>query len=86
MSRNAHSKQTLEGMLVRKISEKGSRKFLYRRTVIFEKRVPFSSVRERDLFFSPVREEVIIFERNISDRSTDQKGEKERRNYEHPNA
>ena len=54
--------------------------------MISEKRVPFSPVRERDLFFSPVREEVIIFERNISDRSTDQKSEKERRNYEHPNA
>ena len=71
--------QTLEGMLVRKISEKRWRKFLYRRTVISEKRVPFSPVRERDLFFSPVREEVITFERNISDRSTDQKGEKERK-------
>ena len=44
--------------------------------MISEKRVP---VRERDLFFSPVREEVIIFERNISDTSTDQKGEKERK-------
>ena len=54
--------------------------------MISEKRVPFSPVRERDLFFSPVREEVIIFERNISDRSTDQKGEKERRTYEHPDA
>ena len=57
MSRNAHSQQTLEGMLVRKISEKGLRKSLYRRTVISEKRVPFS----------PVREEVMIFERNIPD-------------------
>ena len=47
--------------------------------MISEKRVPFSPVRERDLFFSPVREEVISFERNISDRSTDQKGEKERK-------
>ena len=47
--------------------------------MISEKRVPFSSVRERDLLFSPFREEVIIFERNISDTSTDQKGEKERK-------
>ena len=47
--------------------------------MISEKRVPFSPVRERDLFFSPVREEVIIFERNISDISTDQKSEKERK-------
>ena len=54
--------------------------------MISEKRAPFIPVIERDLFFSPVREEVIIFKRNISDRSTDQKGEKERRNYEHPNA
>ena len=36
----------------------------------FWKRVPFSPVRERGLFFSPVREEVIIFERNISDLRT----------------
>ena len=47
--------------------------------MISEKRVPFSPVRERDLFFNLVREEVIIFERNIPDRSTDQKGEKERK-------
>ena len=47
--------------------------------MISEKRIPFSPVRERDLFFSPVRGEVIIFEKNISDRSTDQKGEKERK-------
>ena len=47
--------------------------------MISEKRVPFRTVRERDLFFSPVREEVINFERNISDRSTNQKGEKERK-------
>ena len=38
--------------------------------MIFEKRVSFSSVRERGLFFSPVREEVIIFKRNISDLQT----------------
>ena len=41
--------------------------------MLSEKRVPFSPVRERDLFFSPAREEVVIFERNMSDRSTDQK-------------
>ena len=35
--------------------------------MISEKRVPFNLVRERGLFFRPFREEVIIFERNISD-------------------
>ena len=50
--------------------------------MISEKRVPFSPVREREMFFSPGRVEVIIFERNISDRSTDQKGKKERKGKE----
>ena len=38
--------------------------------MISERRFPFSSVREKGLFFSPVKEEIIIFKRNISNLQT----------------